>query len=373
MKVLHVPYSYPPASGGGTEVYVAQLCRHLRDCGIESVVCAPGPDEHASVVGGTRVRWFATDTQTQSLETLYGAGDLRAADQFERVLTAERPDVVHQHALSPACSSEIAKRARRVGVPVVFTVHTPAVFCQQGAMLRWGTEVCGVAWEHAACTSCVMHTLGVPAMVRGVLLRAALALGPGVEDRHLEGGPWTALRLPALMRTRLADVTSLFQLASRIVSLTPWVTDLLRRNGVPSAQIVEVPHGTADAKGRLERHAHPQGEPVRLVYLGRVDPTKGTLVVVEALAAAPSLNVTLDIFGIGGNDMGIRSAKVPAMIPGFGSIRRWLTTMWCRRFPDSTRSSFHRRPWRPDRWWCSRRSQPVCRSSAATLAVSPPR
>lgn len=307
MKVLHVPYTYPPESGGGTEVYVEQLCRHLRDCGIESVVAAPGRDNRSGVIGGTRVHWFATDPARQSLATLYGAGDIQAADAFERVLTIERPDVVHQHALSPACSTEIARRGRHAAIPVVFTVHTPAVYCQQGAMLRWGTTPCNVAWDHAACTSCVLHTLGVPGLARAVLRPVSAIVGAGVEARHLEGGLWTALRLPALMRTRLEEVTDLFSVVSKIISLTPWMSDLLGRNGVALDRIVEVPHGT-DAPGRLDRHEHRSGDPIRLVHLGRLDATKGTLVIVEALAAVPSLNVTLDIFGFGGSEAGNRYA-----------------------------------------------------------------
>jgi hypothetical protein len=40
--VLHVSFGYFPSPVGGTEVYVAALCRELQSLGVANVVAAPG-------------------------------------------------------------------------------------------------------------------------------------------------------------------------------------------------------------------------------------------------------------------------------------------------------------------------------------------
>ena len=58
MKVLHVTYSFAPDPMGGTEVYVADLCRRLETRGIRAVIAAPGRDADAYEIDGLSVRRF---------------------------------------------------------------------------------------------------------------------------------------------------------------------------------------------------------------------------------------------------------------------------------------------------------------------------
>ncbi len=137
VTVLHIVYSYPPDPPGGTEVYVHELCRRLRERGVTSVVVAPGRDDETHLVDGVRVRRFAYGGHA-AIEDIYGMGDPRAADAFEKILAEESPDLVHQHALTPACSVEMAERAKTSGRPLVFTYHTPTVSCVRGDLAAMG-------------------------------------------------------------------------------------------------------------------------------------------------------------------------------------------------------------------------------------------
>lgn len=296
MKVLHVAFTYLPDPPGGTEVYVGRLCGHLDRAGVECVIAAPGPFDRIDLIDGIKVRRFACEPDRQTLETLYGAGDPIATASFERVLIDERPDVVHQHALSPACSIELVRCATRHGVPVVFTVHTPSVFCQRGTLLRWGKAVCDAAWSPEACTPCVLDGSGAGGAVGRIVSVVPDSVGRAVGRHGLSGGAWTALQMPALMRQRLAAVDELFATAARVVSLCHWTTRLLTANGVASDRIVHSPHGV-DAQPTRHGRARSASAALRLVHLGRLDPAKGTAVIVQAMALDPSLQVTLDIYG----------------------------------------------------------------------------
>jgi glycosyltransferase involved in cell wall biosynthesis len=297
MKVLHVTFTYPPDPAAGTEVYVAQLCRNLGHMGITSVVAAPAAEDQIYCVDDVRVRRFACNTERQTLEMLYGGGDPTATHAFERVLIDERPDVVHQHALSPACSIELVRCARRHHVPVVFTVHTPAAFCQRGTLLRWGRQMCDVVWSAETCTPCVLDGLGAGPAVGQLVSSLPTGVGRAMGRFGLSGGPWTGMRMSALMEQRLAAVRELFATASRVVSLSPWTTRLLEHNGVPAERIVCSPHGI-DLPSVDSLEERPIALPVRLVHLGRLDASKGTVLVSRAIVADPSMAVTLDIYGL---------------------------------------------------------------------------
>ncbi|MEO8481903.1 MAG: glycosyltransferase [Acidobacteriota bacterium] len=296
MKVLHVPYSFPPDPPGGTEIYVDGLCRVLEPHGIQSVVAAPADADRAYDIDGLPIRRFACSASAMSLEALYGGGDPIATASFARVLDEERPDVLHMHAISPACSIDLVATAQQRGIPVVVTYHTPAISCQRGTMLKMGAEQCSGVLGVEPCAACVLDDLGVNPVVRHMVTALPSEVGRALGRHGWSGGVWTAMRMTALMERRVADAKRLFDTADLFVSLTPWVTRLLAANDVPSSRIVYSPHGTTG--GRVARGPRSQGDAIRLIHLGRLDPVKGTALLLRSLAAAPELPLMLDIFGI---------------------------------------------------------------------------
>src|SRR5262245_39934301 len=138
MKSLHVPFGFYPDVVGGTEVYVAALASALARQHHQAVVAAPGPAAlYYLHDGGTPVHRFPVDERVTDVAELYGEGDLNAAEGFARILDRERPDVVHLHAFTRACSLLLVRKTRHRGIPVVFTYHTPTVSCARGTLMLW--------------------------------------------------------------------------------------------------------------------------------------------------------------------------------------------------------------------------------------------
>ena len=297
MKILHVVFTWWPDPCGGTEIYVRALAGQLREQGIDCVIAAPGASDSESIVDGLRVRRFACDPGAQSLDVLYGAGDPVASEAFDRILSSERPDVLHQHAISPACSVDLVRRATRRGIPVVFTYHTPTASCQRGTLLHRGETACAGELRAEICTPCVLAGLGLGPASSRVIGRTPTLVGRAVGRLHLQGGAWTALRMTALMDGRLEEVRDLFRLTSRVVSLSPWTTRLLTINGVGADRIVSSPHGVVAERSSEMQHAQGHGH-IRLAHLGRFDPTKGTGMLLQAMQRVPTLPIRLDIYGV---------------------------------------------------------------------------
>jgi glycosyltransferase involved in cell wall biosynthesis len=297
MRVVHVPFGFHPDPVGGTEVYVAALARHLAADGVEALVAAPGPAaryEHE----GIPVWRFPVGPGTGDAGDVYDEGDPAAAAAFGGQLDRVRPDLVHLHALTRAVSLRLLRETARRGMPVVFTYHTPTVSCQRGTLLRGGQEVCDGTMAAARCSACVLQGLGVGPVTSRLLGHAPAVLGRALERSGLSGGPWTGLRMPALVARRHQVVRAFLAEVDRIVVPCGWARDVLLRNGVAPARVVHSPQGLADGPVPVTRSPERRPGPLRVVYLGRLDPAKGVDVLVRAIRLAPELAVELAVYGI---------------------------------------------------------------------------
>jgi glycosyltransferase involved in cell wall biosynthesis len=298
VKVVHVPFGYFPDAVGGTEVYVAELARGLRARGVESVVAAPSTDGVAARYehDGTMVCRFTVDTSA-NVADVYGEGDDAAARSIARIVDEMDADVLHLHAFTRAASLRVVRVAKRRGVAVAFTYHTPTASCVRGTLLRDGREPCDGALIAHRCTACLLQSRGVPFAVRAALSRAPAALGAAVASVGATGPVATALRARELTTMRHRSFEALLAECDAIVAVCNWVRSLVVRAGAPAERVVLSRQGTPAIPWRGTRRGSQSG-PVRLAFVGRLHPTKGVHVVLRALADERDLPVALDVFGV---------------------------------------------------------------------------
>jgi glycosyltransferase involved in cell wall biosynthesis len=333
MKVIHIPFGFHPDPIGGTEVYVESLARHLQAQGVQIVIAAPGGSDEHYAHDGLPVRRFSVTQTVTDVRELYGEGDARAAQGFARILEEEWPDVAHLHAFTRGVSLALVRHAKRRGIPVVFTYHTPTVSCQRGTLMRWGREVCDGTLDLHPCARCTLHSLGL----NRFLSRAVGGLPPTVGrltgSVGLSGGLWTALRMTDLVQLRHSAFRALMAEVDHVVALCQWAKDLLLHNGVPAAKIMMSQHGlsqplgdkivdswktggpegydpgqAADEDHQENTHSDilasqlpsepPRRGRLRIAFLGRLDPTKGPDLLIQALRWLRDAQVTLHLYGI---------------------------------------------------------------------------
>jgi glycosyltransferase involved in cell wall biosynthesis len=286
---------------GGTEVYVASLARCLSARGSEVVIASPGRENREYTAEGLPVRRFRVDADPD-LRTLYGDGDALAAESFARILECERPDLVHLHAFTAGVSVRIVDEAKRRGIPVVFTYHTPTVSCQRGTLMRWGREVCDGVLDLDLCTRCTLHGLGLPRSYTGVVGRVPVAAGKALGAAGLSGGPWTALRMRELVQLRHAGFRALIDRVDHVVALCGWVQELLLRNGVPAGKVTISRHALPDAgngdDAPLPDIVPTDQTPLRVAFLGRLTHEKGADTLIRAVRSLPEQWIQLDIYGV---------------------------------------------------------------------------
>jgi glycosyltransferase involved in cell wall biosynthesis len=298
MKSVHVPFGFYPDPAGGTEVYVTALATALTRQGHPAIIAAPGTADAEYTHDELPVHRFAVSDDVGDVAEIYGDGDANAAARFGRILERERPDVLHLHAFTRACSVKLVREARSRRIPVVFTYHTPTVSCQRGTLLEFGRQPCDGSVRVSRCASCTLHGLGMNESVSRLLGRTPVAVGHLLEAARLGGGGWTALRMSSLTDRRRQAFLALLSLADRIVALSPWVHAVLKQNGVPDSKIFVSPHGISESDARPFRRSANRSRRVRVAHLGRLDPVKGTGLLIRALRLIPEAPIDLDIFGI---------------------------------------------------------------------------
>ncbi len=328
MKVIHIPFCFYPDPVGGTEVYVKSLALSQRELGLSVVIAAPGKETSSYEHAGLVVRRFAALDDARDIRDLYGEGRLNASQEFARILDEERPDVVHMHAFTRDVSLRTLREAKRRGIKVVFTYHTPTVSCQRGTLLRWGAEVCDGKLDAGVCAACALNSHGLSKTASVILGNLPKFVDGLVGSAGLSGGFWTALRMSGLIDLRHAAFRALMEEADRIVALCQWTKDLLVLNDVPAEKITVCRHGIvtngdgtgdasvvtclASANGFLQGQAGegaciPRGaggdkpqtvSPLRIAFLGRIDRTKGPDILIQALRSLPDTPVELHLYGI---------------------------------------------------------------------------
>lgn len=310
MIVLQVPYTYFPDASGGTENYVSSLAKGLLELGIESLVAAPATDDKKYDWNGIKVYRYRL-SKNLGLEELYGDGDPVAAEAFSRILDEVKPDIVHFHALTSGASVLSMREVKKRGIPLVFTYHTPTVSCVRGTMMKWGKVPCRGKMESVGCTACSLNGRGLPKASSQALTLLPKKVTYKIGSKMKSGKHATALQMPYLVGKRIQASREVFQIADRIVVVCGWVRDVLLRNGVSEKKLIVSRQGLPSSfsiSSNKEVNFFPKSfsfdRPLRLAYFGRLDPTKGVHIVIEAMLNIKDSPITLDIYGITQGDGG---------------------------------------------------------------------
>jgi len=220
--------------------------------------------------------------------------------------------LVHFHAHTRAISLKLVNKIKARNLPVVFTYHTPTITCQRGTMLRWGDKECDGLMEPVRCTECSLHGKGLNKTLAQSLARIPVGLSSTIGKLVGKSKFGTALRTRELVSKRQSTVKKFLGKMDHIIAVCQWVFDALVINGIPTEKITlcrqELTQDSlreTDERTITEEFVSDRSKAIKLVFLGRLDPTKGVDLLISALQLIPEHPVTLDIYGVSQGDGGV--------------------------------------------------------------------
>ena len=291
VDVLHVVYQYTPEPLGGTEVYVQSLVHEASSLGLRCAIAAPGArNEHYQVAGISVYRVAANLTTAQ----LYGEENCAATARWLEVLELATPRILHIHARTPMLNSVVLRHARRLGIKVVYTVHTPTAFCQRGTMLEFGIKPCDGLVTLARCTQCTLQGLGVPKLATQILAHlpdTILHTASKIVPKKIA----FMLTFRARIRRSQQEQSAFFDACDHVVAVCVWIEDALTLNGVQKSRLSLNRQGLrSDLVQTDKRPEHIDSAPLKILALGRCDRHKGFDVLIMAIKRCAS-PVELDL------------------------------------------------------------------------------
>lgn len=282
MRILHVVHQYPPDHLGGTEIYTQSLARHQAAAGHEVVVfCPERANETAAtptVEDGVRVYRAGGGRRGRAGVFLSTLASNRYNAAFDRVLTAERPQIVHvQHLMG--LPATLVENLTAAGIPYVITLHDYWYGCANAQLLtNYDKTLCaGPDARFHNCGRCALARAGVGGL-----------------------GFLTPTVAP-LMARRNRLLRRVFAGAAVVLSSTDFVRRAYAGMGFPVGLARVLPLGIDVDEGiaaaRAARRQRAAGAPLRLGYVGGLSRQKGVHVLIAAVNKLPAEAVTLSIYG----------------------------------------------------------------------------
>lgn len=305
MKIFFCLRNFLPAHAGGTEVYVAALCRELQAKGIECVIVKPGFDKQITseyFYDHTRVIEYP-ESPVYDRDMVLGRKAPSGLGSFEKNLLEERPDIIHFHEISGSngITTTHLQIARKLNIPVFTTLHLPGYVCKTGRLKFKNKEECDGYIDEYKCSVCVLHDMGL----RNGLPELLTRLGQALEKLHLPvnllpGKMESSLSYPKFIREHRRKLEEIFFTSEKVFVLSKWFKKVLLTNKLPGEKMVlldkALPHSSPQ-RNEFCRQATVDINLLRFVYLGRISPAKGLHILLEALADLESKNWSLAIYG----------------------------------------------------------------------------
>lgn len=309
MKIVHCLIHYFPSHMAGTEVYTHALATLQKKDGIDvSVITpfidylSPGNIQEHYVYEGIDVYQFKEPGNPSDTDLYTGKKKPEGIDNFISLLKKLKPDIVHFHEINISNSfcMDHLKAARQYGARVFYTVHLSALTCYTNMLVR-NKKPCDGMLAAGTCTACSYNTFfNIPyAVARPLSVVANLAASLGISSVLKKGRLKTMLSVPLVIKRKKRDIATAVQYLDKLVCLTDWYSKMLLYNDIPAEKIAVIKQALAHHTNESRSIAKNAGAggPVKLVFIGRLQPQKGVLMLINAVSAFAPGQFILDIYG----------------------------------------------------------------------------
>jgi glycosyltransferase involved in cell wall biosynthesis len=297
-----------PIAMAGTEVYTHTLATMQKSSGHEVAVVTPhiehyrkGPVNEHYLYNGIDVYQFLETGDPTDRQVHYGNKKPGGLENFKQLIVDLNPGIIHFHELNRSIGFTIehVKIAKQYGAKVILTMHLSSYTCNTNILVRDG-KICDGKIRERTCSVCTYKTLfHIPSVLSGTLGTVGmLSSGAGITDKLKNGKVKTLMMVPQTIKRIKNELKELIDNLDQFVSYARWYERILIENGVPQNKITVVPAALVTVKKKeIKKAAISTGLPVKMVFVGRIQQTKGIHLVIKALQQFSAKEVYIDIYG----------------------------------------------------------------------------
>jgi len=309
MKIIHCLNQYMPMAMAGTEIYVHTLATLQQKAGHEAAVITPhiehyrpGRMQSQYKYDGIDVYQFLETADPTNRQIHYGQKKPEGLDNFNSLIRKLNPDVIHFHELNRSIgfTVEHVKNAKQSGAKIFLTMHLSSYSCNTNVLI-YNKELCDGIIRERRCTMCayknifnISGSIIKPLSVFGILLKKA-----AITEKIPDGKIKTLLSVPVTISRIQTDLKTLENNVDQLISYSKWYRNILVANGVAKDKISVVAAALVTVvKPRIDKIPRKMELPIKMVFIGRIQPTKGIHLIIEAMRSFLPGQVEIDIYGM---------------------------------------------------------------------------
>jgi len=263
MRVLKIIHGFPPDYMAGSEVYSYYLAKELINQNIETFVFTRVEnefDDNYKIYNEQYENINIQRVNKPKKDYLYEDKfyDKNIDEIFENYLLEIKPDIVHIGHLSHL-STNIIKIIKKYNIPIVYTIHDFWLFCIKGQMINKNNEICKQP-SVENCLACSNYL---------------------VQYKQVE---------EAFNHMREA-----INLIDVFISPSHTLRNFFTKQGIDKDKIKYLKYGFDTQKIKFDKKKFTKTSKINFGFMGRVIPTKGIKVLVEAFKELPE--ETLFVYG----------------------------------------------------------------------------
>ncbi len=297
-----------PQAMAGTEVYVHTLATLQKKTGHSVAVVTshidyyrPGQINEHYIYDDIDVYQFLETADPTNRQIHYGNKKPEGLNNFNKLIYQLKPDVIHFHELnrSIGITIEHVKVAKQTGAKIFLTTHLSSYTCSTN-ILVYNNALCDGMIKDFRCSECCYKTLfKIPSLLAKPLTYLSLiADKAGITEKIADGKIKTLLTVPSNIRRTRGELQEIVENVDQLVSCSRWYKKILIENGVPENKLTVLPTSLASSvKRKIDPKNNETGLPVKMVFIGRIQPTKGIHLIIKALRSFSSNQIQIDIYG----------------------------------------------------------------------------
>lgn len=305
MKILFLTNGYPPRHWAGTETYTAGVAEELCRLGHEVSVICIGDWQSGQAYwngycdeqrNGVQIRRLNLNWTKAPDPNRYLYENPVVAEHLMGYLQEQRPDIVHITSCYTLSASVIAV-VKSVGLPLVMTLTDFWFLCPRVNLVRGDQTICSGRTTGVECLNCMMHgskhqNLASATLGRSWRDRLWLWISQQSGLNRLRGFRGKLLHIDQ----RKTFLLRMLDKADDLIIASAHARTVFEANGI-TQPIRLLAYGN-DLHWLNSYHGKKPHDKLRIGFIGRLSPSKGVHVLIEAFRCAQISDVAeLHIYG----------------------------------------------------------------------------